>query len=102
MNLSVMLVLEPPYKNGVTESTAKPRRVEASVAPILPTRLVVNFTNVFSDKYGEIVAYTVIVSEVEDTAALAGSSVLPGWREARADKNIKAYQVYLPSHSIMN
>ncbi|XP_052810165.1 tyrosine-protein phosphatase 10D-like [Mya arenaria] len=88
-----MKTYKPPYKTGVTNTTAQPRKVSATIVPEDPHKIVFNFSNVFSDKYGEIVSYTVIVSELKDNSYISGVGMLPGWKEARQDRNIKTYQV---------
>lgn len=87
----VVFSSEPPYKDGVNEETAKPRTVTTSADP---NKVFVNFTNVFSDKYGEVIQYTVIVTEDENSADIANKHILPGWKVAKQDRSIKAYQVH--------
>ncbi|WAR07933.1 PTP10-like protein [Mya arenaria] len=88
-----MKTYKPPYKTGVTNTTAQPRKVSATIVPEDPHKIVFNFSNVFSDKYGEIVSYTVIVSELKDNSYISGVGMLPGWKEANRDRSIKTYQV---------
>ncbi|XP_052243600.1 tyrosine-protein phosphatase 10D-like isoform X2 [Dreissena polymorpha] len=83
---------KPSYKDGIDEISTKPRSVSSSVAVPNPHKITVNFSNVFSDKYGEIVAYTVIVSTTDSLGEMSELAVLPGWKEAR-EKNAKAYQI---------
>ena len=90
INLKTFWFLEPPLKEGVDAETAKPKSMERVSGD--PYIVAVNFSNVFSDKYGEIIQYTVIVME-EKNYDMSRSYVLPGWKEARQNRSIKAYQV---------
>ena len=62
--------------------------------PATPYKLYFNFTNAFSDKYGEIIQYTVIVTEDPTSKDIKDNTILPGWKIARNDPSVKAYQVW--------
>ncbi|KAL3881999.1 hypothetical protein ACJMK2_028380 [Sinanodonta woodiana] len=79
----------PPYKDGMTATKAMPKVSDPTITPIETTSFFVNFTNAFSDKYGEILAYTVIVTE--DLAYK--SDVMLGWKDAQSDHTVKTFQV---------
>ncbi|XP_060557126.1 tyrosine-protein phosphatase 10D-like isoform X3 [Ruditapes philippinarum] len=96
MAASIILLLntyKPPYKDGVDKFTAMPKSVDSKIAAPSPYKIVMNFTNVFSDKYGEVNYYTVIATEDKDAIDIKTKPVLPGWKVARQDASIKAYQV---------
>lgn len=90
----ILTFSEPPYKDGIDEIKAMPKAVDVKRAPALTNKLLINFTNVFSDIYGDIIQYTVIVTEDKDSADIQTKHILPGWKVARQDPAIKAYQVY--------
>ncbi|KAK3588480.1 hypothetical protein CHS0354_012890 [Potamilus streckersoni] len=79
----------PPYKDGMTATKAMPKVSDPAVTPIETTTFFVNFTNAFSDKYGEILAYTVIVTE----DLTYKSDILLGWKDVQLDRNVKTFQV---------
>ena len=56
-----------------------------------PSTITANFTNAFSDKYGKIQAYTVIITTDPDEEHIK-TSTLPDWKAAQINPNIKAYQ----------
>lgn len=56
-----------------------------------PSTITANFTNAFSDKYGKIQAYTVIIATDPDEEHIK-TSTLPDWKAAQINPNIKAYQ----------
>lgn len=56
-----------------------------------PTTAMLKFVNAFSQKGGEVIAYTIIVS-TDNSTEQKMPIVLPGWQTAQNDPAIKAYQ----------
>ena len=93
---STILILlstsEPPYKDGMNDLKATPKTADTQLLPASSHKLYFNFTNAFSDKYGEIIQYTVIITE-DPTSKDIKNNILPGWKIARNDPAVKTYQV---------
>lgn len=83
----------PPYKDGIDNFKATPKVADPKVVQPDPYKIVMNFTNAFSDKFGEVIQYTVIVTEDRLSPDIENMYALPDWRVARQDPTIKAYQV---------
>ncbi|KAK3098725.1 hypothetical protein FSP39_022407 [Pinctada imbricata] len=81
----------PPLKDGITITDAQPRKLDKGENLLTPNTMKVYFTNAFSDKYGKIVQYTVIVATDTDDLYFK-SHTLPDWKSAQNDRSIKAYQ----------
>lgn len=83
--------LDPPIKDGLTLSQTKPKQLTSGGQTVTPTTITANFTNAFSDKYGSIQAYIVIIATDADEEHIK-TSTLPDWKAAQVNPNIKAYQ----------
>ncbi|KAL4233316.1 hypothetical protein ACF0H5_007998 [Mactra antiquata] len=96
MPSSVTIALKtyrPPYRDGIDTLKATPKIVDTKIAAANPYKILMNFTNAFSDKLGEVIQYTVIVTEDRLSQDIDNMYALPDWKVARQDPNIKAYQV---------
>lgn len=70
---------------------AAPSTPEDKTSTVTPSTIPVKFVNAFSDDYGEIIQYTVIVATSNNNQYLT-TSTLPGWKAYKNDPSIKAYQ----------
>ncbi|XP_064610244.1 tyrosine-protein phosphatase 10D-like isoform X2 [Liolophura sinensis] len=77
----------PPFKDSLKTEDLLPTTTEAPS----PTTAKLKFVNAFSQKGGEVIAYTIIVS-TDNSTEQKMPVVLPGWQTAQNDPAIKAYQ----------
>ena len=89
-----MFLLDPILKDGISSDMAAPKTPEDKSLLVTPTTIPVEFTNAFSDDYGEIIQYTIIVATSTDKDYL-NTNTLPGWKAYQNDPSIKAYQAIL-------
>ncbi|XP_048769835.1 tyrosine-protein phosphatase 10D-like isoform X2 [Ostrea edulis] len=87
----VLRTYNPPIKDSLTLSQTKPKQLTSGGQTVSPTTITANFTNAFSDKYGKIQAYTVILATDPDEEHIK-TSTLPDWKAAHVNPNVKAYQ----------
>ncbi|XP_061167520.1 receptor-type tyrosine-protein phosphatase eta-like [Saccostrea echinata] len=87
----VLRTYNPPIKDSLTLSQTKPKQLTSGGQTVTPSTITANFTNAFSDKYGSIQAYTVIIATDPDEEHIK-TSTLPDWKAAQINPNIKAYQ----------
>ncbi|XP_063405187.1 tyrosine-protein phosphatase 10D-like isoform X1 [Mytilus trossulus] len=81
----------PKLKDGVSSDMAAPTTPEDKTSSVTPSTITARFTNAFSDEYGEIIQYTIIVATNTDEDYL-NTNTLPGWKAYQNDPSIKAYQ----------
>lgn len=82
----------PTLKDGVTVEAATPKKVtDKSITAVTPSSIVVNFTNAFSKKFGDIIQFTVIVA-TDTSNKYTDTYVLPGYKAFQNDPSLKAYQ----------
>ena len=86
-----MIFSAPVLKDGMTVSDAMPQKLEKGENLVTPTTMKVYFTNAFSEKYGSVIQYTIIVAMDTDDIYYK-TRVLPDWKSAQNDRSIKAYQ----------
>ncbi|KAJ8314615.1 hypothetical protein KUTeg_006765 [Tegillarca granosa] len=87
-----MKTYAPVFKDGVTVASATPKKItDKSITAVTPSTIVVNFTNAFSDQYGDIIQYTVIVA-TDTSNKYTDTHVLPGYKAFQNDPSLKAYQ----------